>query len=109
MRTRFGACAVLVALVGCSNSTAPGTSSYSIGGTVAGLEGSGLVLTNNGGDPLTAGNGAFTFSSRLATGQDYDVVVATQPSSPAQVCTAQNASGTVANSDVTAVAVVCAG
>jgi hypothetical protein len=83
--------------------------SFSIGGTVAGLAGSGLVLQNNGGDDLPiAGNGAFTFNARLVTGAQYRVTVRTQPSNPAQVCTLASGSGTIGSTNVTSVRVTCA-
>ena len=42
---------------------------YTIGGTVSGLTGTGLVLADNGGDnlPVTA-NGAFTFATPVTSG-----------------------------------------
>lgn len=108
MRGRYGAFVVLAAVMACSDSsTDPPSGSYTIGGTVLGLEGNGLVLTNAGADAITPSIGAFTFPTPLATGDDYDVVVQTQPTSPSQVCTVQNGSGTVADSSVTAVAVTC--
>ena len=81
---------------------------YTIGGTVSGLVGTGLVLQNNGGNNLSiTGNGAFTFSSAIASGAAYSVKVLTQPSSPAQTCTVANGSGT-ASANVTSVQVTCA-
>lgn len=87
----------------------PGASeSFSIGGTVSGLNGSGLVLQNNGaGNVSIGGNGAFTFDERLASGATYNVTVLTQPSSPAQTCTVTNGSGT-ASGNVQNVTVTCA-
>jgi hypothetical protein len=108
MRARYGALVVLGAIVACSDSpTDPPSGAYTIGGTVLGLEGNGLVLTNDGADPIAPGIGSFTFPTALATGESYDVTVQTQPTSPSQVCTVQNGSGTVADSSVTAVAVTC--
>jgi uncharacterized delta-60 repeat protein len=80
--------------------------SFTVGGAVTGLEGAGLVLSNLGED-LPVGNGAFTFSQALPTGVPYDVRVATQPSDPAQICIVINGTGTVAESNVTDVAVDC--
>ncbi len=80
---------------------------FSIGGSVSGLKGTGLVLRNNGGDDLTiAADGAFTFDTDVESGAGYQITVAGQPKSPAQTCTVQNASGT-AEADVTDVDVVC--
>ncbi|HEX7113859.1 MAG TPA: hypothetical protein VF193_01900 [Steroidobacter sp.] len=85
------------------------TSVFSIGGSVSGLEGSGLVLLNNGGDAMPiASNGTFTFSAEQESGTQYRVTVGMQPSSPAQTCTVENAAGTVGARDVTNVRVRCA-
>ncbi len=82
------------------------TVSYSIGGAVSGLTGTGLVLQNNGGDnlPVSASGGAFTFATAIGSGSPYAVTVLTQPAG--QTCTVQNGSG-VANADVSNVAVSC--
>ncbi len=80
--------------------------SYSIGGSVTGLVGSGLVLQDNLGNDLPIGsNGSFTFSALLATGSAYSVTVLT--SSPAQTCAVTNGSGTVAAANITTVQVSC--
>jgi hypothetical protein len=83
-------------------------STFTIGGTVSGLDGTGLVLQDNGGDNLTiAGNGSFTSATSLATGKTYAVTVQTQPSNPQQTCSVSNGSGTV-SANVTSVQVTCA-
>jgi len=80
----------------------------SVGGTVSGLEGSGLVLQNNGGDDLAiSGNGGFTFATALADGSDYAVTVKNQPSAPAQQCTVSNGTGTISSAAVSNVGVNC--
>lgn len=85
------------------------TGSFSVGGTVSGLSGSGLVLRNNGGDDLPiASNGSFTFATELASGSAFAVTVATQPTHPAQTCTVADASGTIGGGDVRTVKVSCA-
>lgn len=87
--------------------TPPPATTYTIGGSVSGLASSGLVLTDNGGDNLSVPSGAtsFTFSQALASGAQYDVAVATQPSG--ETCTVSSASGTVSGK-VTTVSVTCA-
>ena len=85
---------------------------YTIGGTVSALSGTGLVLENNGGDNLAISVIAsypfpFTFSAAVTAGSTYNVTVLTQPSNPAQKCTVVNGSGT-ANANVTSVQVGCA-
>jgi len=99
--------------VGASNvtnvSVACTTNAYTIGGTVTGLTGSGLVLRDNGGDNLSVtAAGAFTFAPAVPSGMAYSVTVFTQPSNPSQTCAVTNASGTVGTSNVTNVSVVCA-
>jgi 6-phosphogluconolactonase (cycloisomerase 2 family) len=78
---------------------------YSIGGTVSGLVGAGLVLQNNGAGnlPLTV-SGAFSFATRVAAGAAYDVTVLTQPSG--STCTVTNGTGT-ANANLTNVVITC--
>ncbi|HRI03768.1 MAG TPA: choice-of-anchor Q domain-containing protein, partial [Pyrinomonadaceae bacterium] len=84
------------------------TNNYTVGGTVSGLSGSGLVLQNNGGNntPITA-DGAFTFSTSIASGGSYAVTVLTQPGTPTQTCVVTNGSGTVTNANITNVSVTC--
>ncbi|MGH8186828.1 MAG: hypothetical protein ACREUC_09715, partial [Steroidobacteraceae bacterium] len=80
--------------------------SFSVGGTVSGLSGSGFVLQNNGADDLPiAGNGVFSFAGRLANGAAHNVTVGAQPSG--QTCVVNNASGTIASANVTNVGVSC--
>jgi sugar lactone lactonase YvrE len=79
---------------------------YTVGGTVSGLTGVGLVLADNLGDnlPLSA-NGSFTFATTLSSGSPYSVTVFTQPIG--QVCTVTNGSGTIASANITNVQVSC--
>ena len=82
---------------------------YFIGGTVNGLAGTGMVLQNNAADNLTitgSGTVPFTFATPLAVGATYAVTISTAPSNPAQVCTINNGTGTVAG-PVTNVDIVC--
>ena len=89
--------------VACTSET-----TFTIGGTVSGLTGTGLALQDNGGNNLTVtANGSFTFSTALTSGAAYDVTVLTQPSSPAQTCTVTDGTGT-ASANVTSVQVACA-
>lgn len=84
------------------------TNSYSVGGTISKLAGSGLVLQNNNADDLAiAANGAFTFATPVAAGAGYNVTVKTQPGSPAQTCIPGSATGTIAAASVTGVTVTC--
>src|SRR5882724_1147382 len=84
------------------------TNRFTIGGTVSGLLGAGLVLRNNGGDDLAIGaNGAFTFTTSILSGATYAVTVLTQPSGPAQSCVVTSGSGTLGAGNVTSVGVDC--
>lgn len=85
-----------------------GPAQYPVGGQVAGLAGSGLTLSLNGGTPIAITvNGSFQFPSFVDVGASYAVTVAAQPGSPSQTCTVSNGSGTIAGA-VTDVAVACA-
>jgi hypothetical protein len=83
---------------------------FTIGGTVTGLHGVGLVLRNNSGNDLAVtASGAVTFSSHLADDETYAVTVKTQPVLPGQFCTVTNGRGTVDAANVTNLAIVCVG
>lgn len=76
-----------------------------IGGSVTGLAGAGLVLRNNGGDDLAIGAaGPFVFATPVVQGGAYAVTVLAQPAG--QTCTVTNGSGT-ASAAVTSVRVDC--
>ncbi len=82
--------------------------SYSVGGTVSGLAGSGLVLQNNGGDDLSiSDNGSFTFTEAVANESGYAVTIKTQPRAFSQACTVSNGSGTINKSHIGSVMVSC--
>jgi len=86
-----------------------GTTGLTIGGSVSGLMGGGLVLQDNGGDNYSVsgtGNVPFTFVTPLTPGTTYNVTVFKQPNNPPQVCSVVNGSGTV-TSNVTNVQVSC--
>ena len=83
------------------------TATYTVGGSVSGLTGSGLVL-GNGADSLpVSADGPFTFATKVAAGAGYNVSVATQPTNPSQTCSVGSGSGTMGSSNVTNVAVAC--
>jgi len=87
----------------------PPPDTHTVGGTVTGLAGSGLVIKNvNTGSSVTPGNGVFTLPDALPAGSSYNVRVDTQPSNPIQQCTVTNGTGTIAGADVTNVQVACA-
>jgi 6-phosphogluconolactonase (cycloisomerase 2 family) len=79
-----------------------------VGGTVSGLVGTGLVLRNNDSNNLAiSADGAFTFTTSIASGATYAVTVLTHPSSPTQTCVVTNGTGTVASATITTVSVTC--
>ena len=79
---------------------------YSVGGTVSGLTGTGLALQNNGADTLAiAADGQFAFATELTDGAAYAVTVATQPTG--QTCSVTDGSGTIATADINNVSVAC--
>ena len=65
-----------------------------------------MVLQNNGGDDLEIhNNGSYTFSNKLANGENYDVEIKEMPSS--HNCEVRNGVGTISKNDVNGVEVVC--
>ena len=87
--------------------TPPLPQTYTIGGTVSGMLGTGLVLSDGFDDITVNADGSFTFPTTLPSGFYYSVTILTQPSAPAQRCTVANGSGYVGNSPVTNIQVVC--
>jgi 6-phosphogluconolactonase (cycloisomerase 2 family) len=98
----------LTACGGGSDPASPASPTYTVGGTVTGLAGSGLVLQNNGtGNLAVNASGTFSFTAAVPAGGPYNVTVATQPGGPAQTCTVGNGTGTVGSANVTSVGVSC--
>lgn len=101
-------------LAGCGGGGGNGASTappltYTIGGTVAGLAGRGLILRNSDGDSVSvSASGSFTFAVALSSGASYAVTVAMEPSTPGQTCVVMDGSGVVGAADVMSVSVVCA-
>jgi len=107
----FVTCLALL-MVGCGGGggvSTPPPATYTVGGTVTGLSGSGLVLSSGfGGDLAVSASGSFTFGTRLPVGSTFNVGVKNQPtSSPAQHCQVANGTGTIAAANVTNVDVTC--
>jgi hypothetical protein len=96
-----------------------GTKRYSVGGTVDGLKGGGLVLQATGSglglsaseDVTVSPNGSapvsFRFATAVPSGTHYAVVVMTQPSNPTQNCTVSAGTGVVPHADVVGIVVNC--
>ncbi len=73
--------------------------SYTIGGTVTGLVGTGLILQNSSDSEQLAispasGNQAFTFKKLVPTGTAYTVTIFAEPTAPTQACTVSRGTGT---------------
>jgi len=87
--------------------------SYTIGGTVTGLVGTGLILQNSSNSeqlPISPANGnqPFTFKNLVPTGTAYTVTIFAQPTGPTQTCTITSGTGSgTATANVTNVAIVC--
>jgi alpha-tubulin suppressor-like RCC1 family protein len=93
---------------GGAGGTGGGGKTYSVGGTVTGLQGTGLMLRNNGRDDLPIStDGSFTFTKALADRSSYAVTIATQPSGTNRTCTVENGTGMLTSADVTNVKVSC--
>jgi alpha-tubulin suppressor-like RCC1 family protein len=84
------------------------TNSFSLGGNVSGLSGTGLVLQNNDGNNLSINaNGSFSFSTTINRGSGYNVTILTQPSNPTQNCAVTNGFGASIIGNVTNIQVAC--
>ncbi|HUE11861.1 MAG TPA: hypothetical protein VMQ54_13010, partial [Steroidobacteraceae bacterium] len=58
-------------------------SQFTVGGSISGLRGTGLILRDNSGDDLpVSSSGAFVFKDSVASGGAYDVTIVSQPSGP---------------------------
>ena len=93
---------------GVANANVTCLPSFTVGGSVSGLSGSGLVLRNNGGDDKSiVSNGSYTFATEVADGANYNVTVLSQPNTQNQLCTVANATGTISGGSVNNANVSC--
>lgn len=84
------------------------SSEYTVGGTVTGLSGSGLILELNDGSELPIeANGAFTFPGSLSSGTAYNVAIKSQPAVRREICAVTNGSGMVGVTDIGNILVNC--
>ncbi len=84
------------------------TDSFSIGGSVSGLSGSGLVIQNNGGDNLAiSSDGVFTFNNAVLDSGIYNVTILTHPGSPAQFCSVTDGFGSVSGGNISNILINC--
>ncbi len=100
----------LFSLISCGSDnhrSTPAAATYTLGGTISGLSGAGIVLVN-GSDTVSVDAGAktFTLPTAIPTGTSYAVTIQTQPSE--QTCTVANGSGKIQSANVANVVVTCA-
>src|SRR3984885_7789238 len=82
------------------------SSSYTVGGSVSGLNSAASLSLNGGPAQSVSSDGSFVFSSNLASGDAYAVTVVTPPTG--ETCAVSNGSGTVGSANVTNVTITCA-
>ena len=81
---------------------------YTVGGLVSGVQGTGLVLQNNLGNDLSVpSSGNFVFTSAIPSGGAYSITVKTQPTNPWQTCAVTGGSGSVAAANINGAVVTC--
>lgn len=86
-------------VITCTNNT------YSVGGTISGLNGN-ITLQLNGAHTRTfSGNGQFTYTGLVSQGETYSLTVLAQPLG--QTCSVVNANGVINGADITDLAVNC--
>lgn len=80
---------------------------YTVGGSISGLTGSGLILLDNGGDATSIDANAtqFKMNTAIAYGGAYAITVQTVPAG--LVCRVSNGSGTMGAGNVTGVSIGC--
>ena len=85
------------------------TRAFTVGGTVAGLAGTGLdpAPQRRATTSRSCGSGSFAFAAPVPSGGTYAVTVAQQPTGPSQTCTVSSGSGSVGSGPVTGVLVTC--
>ncbi len=102
---KTGAVAMLASVAACDGSSG-GETTYTVGGTVIGLESGGtLEVANGSGSLAVTSNGAFTLPAGVANGGAYTVTVGTLPAG--QSCNVSNATGVISSANVTNVEVYC--
>ena len=83
---------------------------FTVGGHVTGLAGSGLQLRIDDREnvDINVNDGTYAFPTVLPSGASYSVVVNANPTNRWQTCTIANATGVIADGDVADVDVTCA-
>lgn len=89
--------------------TPPPPPTVSLGGTISGLVGQGLMFHEQitGAQVSPTAAGAYVFDYPYSQGDDYRVRILTQPSNPIQICSVSNAEGKVPGVDVSNINVTC--
>lgn len=100
---RLLALGALAALAACGGHSSG--HNYSVGGSISGLRTDGLVLQNNIGNNLTIAANATSFHFLVASGGDYNITVAAQPTG--LTCTVSHGAGTNVNEKIVNVIIVC--
>jgi hypothetical protein len=105
---------MIAGLAGCNESekappAPPATVPLTVGGSVTGLSGSGLILQLNGTNDLAvSANGKFNFPNALGKGSAYVVTIKAAPAKPLkQACTVGQGNGSIAGSVINNVIVTC--
>ncbi len=92
------------------------TTTYTIGGVLAGLaSGATVTLQNNTGDDLIlTDNGVFTFATGLDDTSNYSIIVSSQPNNPNQTCLIaggnsgnNNGTGVLAGANDSSIIIIC--
>lgn len=81
--------------------------SFTVGGHVTGLAGSGLRLRLGDQIAEISSTGEYAFGATLASGSAYAVTVDADPTNPWQTCTVDNATGVITSANVSNVDVTC--
>jgi uncharacterized protein YbdZ (MbtH family) len=102
------ATATLVACGGGGSSPAPPPPpTYSVSGTVTGLNGTVVLQFNGVTDITVSANGPVMLATSLPNATNYAVTVKSQPTAPTQTCTVTNAQGAIVGANVANVAIDC--
>jgi len=80
---------------------------HTLGGTLEGLQGASVVVSNGVDVLVLDADGPFVFPSSVGDGESYAVQIDAQPSGPDQTCTVSAGEGTVAGADIVDVEVRC--
>ncbi len=85
----------------------PAGVAWPVSGTVTGLQGTGLELTEANSGDYTVLNAAGPFAFAVSDNTPFNIAVTAQPTAPAQVCSVTGGNGFVSGGPVTGVQVTC--